>query len=94
MAARKVVGNRPCDETNRLFHDVFNNPKGREVLAFLRSRVIDNVLAHDTDVDLLRFALGQRNLVLNIEARVAEGGNISLDELRRSYPVKVANRGE
>jgi hypothetical protein len=73
---------------------VFNNPKGREVLAFLRSRVIDNVLAHDSEVELLRFSLGQRNLVLNIEARVAEGGNISLDELRRSYPVKVANRGE
>lgn len=94
MAARKQAGNRPSDDMNKLFHDVFNTPKGREILAFLRRRVIDVEQSHDAPADLLRFGLGQRNLILNIERRVADGGMISVDELRRSYPVKVADRGD
>lgn len=91
---RKPAGNRQQDDVNKIFHDVFNTPKGREVLAFLRRRVVDVEQGIDTTADVLRFSLGQRNLLLNIERRVADGGMISVDELRRSYPVKVADRGE
>lgn len=80
LAAEKAA------QADRLFAAVFGTPDGLKLLALLRDRYAEQPAGMEASHSALAYREGQRQLVRDIETRVANGREQHPSELRREYP--------